>query len=300
MLATSVVSARSSRDDRSGSTRGTTSSPTPSSADEERRRACPVVARASPAESPPPVATAVSDRHEEDRDQVLDDQDADDELAQPPADALLVERLGDDRRAGDRDDRAGEDALERRPAEEPPDDEAEPDHQAALDDARSSPAVGPTWTSLRRLNSSPSENISRITPSSESVWTIAASATSGIGDVRADDQPREDVAEHDRLAQALEDAPSSPPRRTRTSARFCRKSWASCIMPPRLYVGAGHGPAPYATPYAATRGRARPCLRLAAARAPPLRDPEQHRRRHEDRRERPHDDAERSSPARTA
>ena len=44
-----------------------------------------------------------------------------------------------------------------------------------------SPAVGPTSASLRRLNSSPSENIRRMTPSSESVCTTTGSATRGIG-----------------------------------------------------------------------------------------------------------------------
>jgi len=43
------------------------------------------------------------------------------------------------------------------------------------------PARGPTWTSLRGLNSSPSANMSRMTPSSESVWIVARSATSGTG-----------------------------------------------------------------------------------------------------------------------
>ena len=43
------------------------------------------------------------------------------------------------------------------------------------------PAVGPTCASLPRLNSSPSENISSTTPSSESVRTIPGSATIGIG-----------------------------------------------------------------------------------------------------------------------
>ena len=45
-------------------------------------------------------------RHQHHRDQVLDDQDADHQLAQPAADPLLVEHLGDDRGARDRDDRA--------------------------------------------------------------------------------------------------------------------------------------------------------------------------------------------------
>ena len=44
-----------------------------------------------------------------------------------------------------------------------------------------SPALGPRRTSLPRLNSSPSENISRITPSSERVWITWRSATSGTG-----------------------------------------------------------------------------------------------------------------------
>ena len=43
------------------------------------------------------------------------------------------------------------------------------------------PAVGPTRTSLRRLNSSPSANMSRMTPISESVWTVSRSATRGMG-----------------------------------------------------------------------------------------------------------------------
>ena len=59
--------------------------------------------------------------------------------------------------------------------------------------------------SLRRLNSSPSENISRMTPSSESVWTIARVGDERDRDVRPDDEPGEDVAEHDRLVQPLED-----------------------------------------------------------------------------------------------
>src|SRR5690348_8154962 len=43
------------------------------------------------------------------------------------------------------------------------------------------PAFWLTAASLPMLNSSPSENISRITPSSDSVWTVFMSATSGSG-----------------------------------------------------------------------------------------------------------------------
>ena len=42
-------------------------------------------------------------------------------------------------------------------------------------------AVGPTAMSLRRLNSRPSENISKMTPSSDNVCTTPESATSGMG-----------------------------------------------------------------------------------------------------------------------
>ena len=63
-------------------------------------------------------------------------------------------------------------------------------------------------TSLRRLNSRPSENISRMTPSSESVWTIVRVGDERDRHVRADDQAGEDVAEHHRLAQRVEAPPS--------------------------------------------------------------------------------------------
>ena len=67
-----------------------------------------------------------------------------------------------------------------------------------------SPAVGPTRTACRRLNSRPSENISRITPSSDSVCDHLRVGDERDRHVRPDDQPGEHVAEHDRLAQALE------------------------------------------------------------------------------------------------
>jgi hypothetical protein len=43
------------------------------------------------------------------------------------------------------------------------------------------PAVGAARNSFATLNSRPSPNIRRITPSSDNVSTISASATSGIG-----------------------------------------------------------------------------------------------------------------------
>ena len=66
------------------------------------------------------------------------------------------------------------------------------------------PAVGATLISLRRLNSSPSENISSMTPSSDSVCVSGSSTNSGTGRCGPDDDARQQVAEHDRLAQPLE------------------------------------------------------------------------------------------------
>ena len=59
---------------------------------------------------------------------------------------------------------------------------AKPAHTIRLDWMSAvSEAAGPTRASRRRLNSSPSPNMSRMTPSSDRVSTTARSATSGIG-----------------------------------------------------------------------------------------------------------------------
>ena len=56
--------------------------------------------------------------HQQNRDEVLDHQHADHQLAQAALDAVLFERLRDDGGARDGDDGAGEDGLGRRPAEQ--------------------------------------------------------------------------------------------------------------------------------------------------------------------------------------
>ncbi|MGC4092986.1 MAG: hypothetical protein QM756_34890 [Polyangiaceae bacterium] len=59
---------------------------------------------------------------------------------------------------------------------------AKPSHTIKLDCSSAVRlAPGPSFTSLPRLNSSPSENISRITPSSDSVSTTARSTNKGTG-----------------------------------------------------------------------------------------------------------------------
>jgi hypothetical protein len=57
-----------------------------------------------------------------------------------------------------------------------------PSHSIALDSTMAAmPAVEATATSFWTRNSSPSENISRMTPSSDRVWTMVRSATRGTG-----------------------------------------------------------------------------------------------------------------------
>ena len=230
MLATSVVSGALERARSRASARGTTSRPTPTQPDQERREPPdgrsaarrPRARRpARPRSAPPSAGSRSGPRRSGRRPRAR---------AARPRMLLLVERLGDDRRARDRDRsrrRRGSRACVQPNAA--PIDEAEPEHHAALDDRGEPGRRRRPATSLRRLNSSPSENMSRITPSSESVCT-----TAGVGDqrdrhVRADDQPGEHVAEHDRLAQALEEDGRDRGDARARSPSGCRNSCASCI-----------------------------------------------------------------------
>ena len=65
--------------------RGTTQQADDHQPDQEGRQPPDGRRASAPADSPAPVATAVSTAMQQDGDQVLDDQDADHELAQPPA-----------------------------------------------------------------------------------------------------------------------------------------------------------------------------------------------------------------------
>ena len=68
-----------------------------------------------------------------------------------------------------------------------------------------SEALGPTRRSFCRLNSVPSENISRITPSSDSVRTMSRFGRQRNRHVRADDHASQHIPQHDGLAQPLKD-----------------------------------------------------------------------------------------------
>jgi hypothetical protein len=143
------------------------------------------------------------DSHEDDRDQVFDEENADNELAQPSADALFDERLGDDRGARDRDDRTGKHTLQHRPSEEPAREEPKPRHEARLHDGREPRR----WTDPHQFREVELEAERKHQEDDAELGQRLDDA--GIGhdrdrDMRPDDQSRDDVTEHDRLAQPLE------------------------------------------------------------------------------------------------
>ena len=152
---------------------------------------------------PAPPGEGGEHRHEQDRDQVLDDEDADDELPELAPDAELVERLGDDGGARDRDDGAGEGALHGRPAEEAPGDEPEPEHDGALDERRDAG----DRADLRELAQAELEPQREHEQDDAQLGERLDDPDVGHQrdrDVRADDEPGDDVAEDHRLPEPLE------------------------------------------------------------------------------------------------
>src|SRR5690349_12719256 len=90
------------------------------------------------------------------------------------------------------------------------------------------PAAGPTLISLRRLNSRPSENISRMTPSSANVRTIPSSATSGIGVFGPMMKPANRYPKMTGWRRRWKISVVTPATQ-KTSARLRRNSWAASI-----------------------------------------------------------------------
>ena len=72
-------------------------------------------------------------RDENDSDQVFDNEYSENHFAEPAAYVVLLERAGDDRRTGDRDDRPGEYAFDLGEAEQLPHEVAEGQHRARFE-----------------------------------------------------------------------------------------------------------------------------------------------------------------------
>ena len=141
---------------------------------------------------------------EEDRDQVLDDEDGQHQIAQPPDDAQFSESLDDDGGAGDGDDRAGIEALLRAPAECAAREIACPDLGAHFDDGHQSCRR----SDAEELSDGEFEaDAEEQQDDAQLRQPLDGFVVRGDGseNVRADDDAGEQVAEHDGLPEALED-----------------------------------------------------------------------------------------------
>ena len=142
--------------------------------------------------------------HEKDRDQIFDDQNSEDELGHPAFDFLLLECLDDDGRAGDPDDRAGEDALDAREAEHLPDQISDRDHHAALEQRdQAGIATNPHHLPDAELQTEGEhqQNDAELGKDAHGLWI----GDERNPDVRAHDHAGQQIPEHNRLAQPLED-----------------------------------------------------------------------------------------------
>ena len=143
-------------------------------------------------------------RDQEDRNEILDDQNPEDYLRQLASNALLGECSGDDRRARDRDDCAGKDAFDRGPSKYPPEHVAESEHHARLEQ-------GGDPGGCRDLDdaSQPELEAERKHEENHAEFGECAHHSLVGGEwnrrVRPDDHPGEQIAEDDRLLQSLKD-----------------------------------------------------------------------------------------------
>ncbi len=182
--------------------RGTTSRPI-TTRPTRKAASRPIEPASMAGERPSPVATAVRMAMSRMAIRSSTIRIADDDLAQLAGHALLVERLGDDRGARDGDDGAGEQALARGPAERLPGHVAEPDHDAGLDhggDAGGRPDPDQAAEAELEPEREHQEDHAQLGERLDDL---------PVGEqrdrhARTDDEPGQDVAEHHRLPEPLE------------------------------------------------------------------------------------------------
>src|SRR6185369_8316927 len=203
-----------------------------------------------------------------DGDQVLEDQDAEHDVREPPADALLLERLHDDRRAGDGDERPGVEALERGPAEQLADQVPEPDQQRALDDG-DEPRGLRLAEELSQAELEPErEHEEDDAELGERMHRVLVGGERERR-VRADERAGEEVPEHHGLMEPLEED-----GRHRGDAEDDREGYEEVMGVGHRALRPGRRARPPATAYAALRGPPAgppfgPPPRAAASRAAP-------------------------------
>ena len=116
---------------------------------------------------------------------------------------LFGERLGDDRGAGDGDHRAGEEAFDHAPAEGAADDIAEPHQQSDLDDGDETRGGQEAEETAKAELQADREHQQDDAKLGELFDAIVVDEDRNR-QMWADDHPGDEIADHDRLAQRLE------------------------------------------------------------------------------------------------
>src|SRR5947209_6854078 len=171
-----------------------------------------------------PRRDAREDGDQQDGDQVFCDQDAEAELAQLPRDPLLLEGLRDDRGARNGDDGAREQALEARPPEEAADRESQPDHEAGLEQG-GEPGRRPDFREPAETELEPERKHQEDDAQLRERLHDDRVGHEGDRHVGPDDQPGEDVAQHDRRPARL------------TAGRLTAALAAAVLLALALYAG---------------------------------------------------------------
>src|SRR5688500_13521372 len=141
-------------------------------------------------------------RNQENGNEVLDDEDPEYDLRQPPAHVLFGKRPRDDRRAGDRNHRPGEYALDRRPSESAPDKEPEAEHHAGLEQRGDSGSSGNLDDSLQAELEAQREHQQDDAELGESPHHLFVGGERN-GRMRAYDHTGQQITEYDGLSQPL-------------------------------------------------------------------------------------------------
>ena len=183
--------------------RGTTSMP-PASITMRNPTSRKVVWPSTAVDMPLPLPMRGQQRQQEDGDEILGDKHRKDDLGEAATDVLVGEGLGDDGGAGDGAQRAGENALGRAPAEQAAGEVAQPRHQAALDEGDQPAARGGTNQTAQAELEAEREHQQDDADVRQRVGQLGIDGERSRH-VGADQQPGQQVAEHDGQAQALED-----------------------------------------------------------------------------------------------
>ncbi|MGF6369610.1 hypothetical protein OKW40_002360 [Paraburkholderia sp. RAU6.4a] len=165
----------------------------------------PSVTAASPADSCPGLRDAGQQHEHRDTENVLDDQNAEHELREAFAfESEIGQRLHDDRRRRDREDRAEEQRVHRSPAERAADLIADPQHQHDFgqrgDDRRRADLEQLAQAEFEAQRKH-QEHDAQLAERLDRLFVVDQLERRRV---RSDDHAGRDIAEHHRLLQAME------------------------------------------------------------------------------------------------